>query len=314
MRMVAHADAIGCYRENNSLSSLLGVIAMAGYYKHSGKFGPQGPILGLLGGIVFSVPAAILYDFGLFTVREMKLRFVCTLVFGLLLGAVCGAMMCLGKVRSSLLAGIVGFAVSFTGLYVSWTAWLAGTLHALYPSYRIPGVLQPIQVWKAVLAVNPHGTWSSGGGAATHGVTLWFVWAAEALVILGFGVLLAVGFVRRRPFCERCEQWCKRECKLYFAPSLSPNDLKTQLESGDIRKLEKLAPGNKKQPHYRIHLNSCGVCHQLNTLTLEQIFPRNYRTLINKLLLTGEQAGVLRNIEMNQRAAAGANAVPASAK
>src|SRR2546422_7663572 len=53
-----------------------------------------------------------------------------------------------------------------------------------------------------------------------------------------------------------CEQWCKRQCKLYFAPSLSPNDLKTQLESGDIRKLEKLAPGNKKQPHYRIHLNS----------------------------------------------------------
>ena len=44
---------------------------MAGYYKHSGKFAPQGPILGLLGGIVFSVPTAILYDFALFTVTEM---------------------------------------------------------------------------------------------------------------------------------------------------------------------------------------------------------------------------------------------------
>ena len=74
MRMVTHADAIGCYRENNSLSSLLGAMAMASYYKHSGKFAPQGPILGLLGGIVFSVPTAILYDFALFTVTEMKLR------------------------------------------------------------------------------------------------------------------------------------------------------------------------------------------------------------------------------------------------
>jgi hypothetical protein len=288
-------------------------MAMASYYKHSGKFAPQGPILGLLGGIVFSVPAAYFYDYALFTVPEMKLRFLCTIIFGLLLGAVCGAMMCLGKVRSKLVAGIVGFAASFLGFYVSWVGWI----RVLCINRNIgcsATVFRPLEAWKAVVAVNLQGTWSSGGGAPTHGVTLWFVWAAEALLILGCGVLLAVGLVQRRPFCERCEQWCKRQCKFYFAPSLSPNDLKTQLESGDIRKLEKLAPGSKKQPHYRIHLHSCCVCHQLNTLTVEQIFPRNYRTLINKLLLTGEQASVLRNIEMNQRAAAGANAVPASAK
>lgn len=287
---------------------------MAIYYKHSGKFAVQGPILGLLGGIVFSVPAALLYDYALFTVLDVKLRFLCTIIFGLLLGGVCGAMMCLGKVRSNLLAGIVAFAVSFTGLYVSWAGWLAGILHVLYPSYRLPGVFRPLQVWKAVLAVNLHGTWSSGDGAPTHGVVLWFVWAAEAFLILAFGVLPALALVRKRPFCERCDQWCKRQLKLYFAPSLSPGDLKTQLESGDIGKLEKLAPGNKKQPHYRIDLHACGICHQLNTLTLEQIFPRSHRTLMNKLLLTGDQASVLRNIEMNQRAAAAANAVPASAK
>ena len=68
---------------------------MASYYKHSGKFAPQGPILGLLGGIVFSVPAAYFYDYALFIVPEMKLRFLCTIIFGLLLGAVCGAIMCL---------------------------------------------------------------------------------------------------------------------------------------------------------------------------------------------------------------------------
>jgi serine acetyltransferase len=61
-------------------------------------------------------------------------------------------------------------------------------------------------------------------------------------------------------------------------------------------------------------VHSCSVCHQVNTLSVQQIFPSNNRTLVNKLLLTAEQASVLRNIEMSQRAALGANAVPASAK
>ena len=288
---------------------------MAGYYKHSGKFAPQGPILGLLGGIVVSVPAAYFYDYALFTVPEEKLRFVCTFVFGLLLGGVCGGLMCLGKVRSNTLAGIVGFAVSFFGFYVSWVGWI----HVLCINRGIgcsATVPHPLQVWKAVLAVNLHGTWSYEGDAPTHGIALWFVWAAEALLILGFGVLAAVGLVHKCPFCERCGQWCKKQLKLYFAPTLSPNDFKTQLESGDVSMLEKLPPGNKKQPHYRIDLHACSVCHQLNTLTLEQInFPAHiYKTLMNKLLLTGEQASVLSNIEMNHRAVARANPVPTPAK
>lgn len=286
---------------------------MSSYYKHSGKFALQGPILGLLSGIVVSIPAGVLYDYAIVTVTEIKLRFFCTLIFGLLLGAVCGGMMCLGKVRSNALAGIVGLAASSIGLYASWVVWIrvicinrkAGCSAAIF---------RPLETWKAALAVNLQGTWSFKGDAPMHGAILWFVWIAEALIVLGFGVMAAVGLVNRRPFCERCGQWCKKQSKLYFAPSLPPGELKTQLESGDISKLEKLTAGNKKEPHYRIELHACTVCHQLNTLTLTQIFPRNIKMLMSKLLLTGEQASVLRNIEMNHRVAVGANAVHASAK
>lgn len=286
---------------------------MASYYKHSGKFAPQGPILGLLGGIVVSIPAALLYDYAIFTIPEATLRFLCTFIFGLLLGGVTGAMMCLGKVRSNALAGIVGLAASSFGLYLSWLAWI----RVLCINRKVgcsAGIFRPLEAWKAVLAVNLQGTWSFEGNTPMHGATLWFVWAAEALIVLGFGIMAAAGLVQKRPFCEGCEQWCKKQLKLYFVPALSPNDFKAQLESGDVSKLEKLPPGNKKQPHYRIDLHSCSVCHQLNTLTLEQIIPRNYKTLMNKFLLTGEQASVLRNIEMKHRAAAGAHAVPGTTK
>ena len=285
---------------------------MASYYAHSGKFAPQGPILGLLGGIVVSIPTAFLYDYAIFTVPYAKLRFLCTIVFGMLLGGVCGAMMCLGKVRSNAVAGLVGFAASSIGLYVSWLVWI----RVLCLNRQIgcsAAIFRPLEAWKAVLALNLRGTWSFEG-STMHGATLWFVWAAEALIVLGFGVMAAMALVRKRPFCERCGQWCKKQLKLYFSPTLSPNDFKTQLESGDVSKLEKLTAGNKKQPHYRIDLHTCSVCHQLNTLTLEQVFPRNLKTLMDKFLLTGEQASALRNIEMNHRAAAGASAVPVSIK
>lgn len=286
---------------------------MANYYEHSGKFAPQGPILGLVGGIAVSVPVALLYDYALFSVPYLKLRFLLPMVFGMLVGGACGAMMCLGKVRSKQLAAAVAFVTSFAGLYVSWVAWLAGVLHFVNPTYPFPGALHPLQIWNAVVAVNAHGTWSSGGDAPMHGTTLWLVWAGEALLVLGFGVMAGVALVQRRPFCERCGQWCKKQCKLYFAPSVQPADLKAQLESGNLGTLDKLAPGNKKQPHYRIDVHTCSVCQQLNTLTLEQIFPRNNKTLMNKLLLSAEQASALRNMELHQRATA-ANAVLASAK
>jgi hypothetical protein len=286
---------------------------MASYYKHSGKFAPQGPILGLLGGIVISVPAAYFYDYALFALSVAKLRIFLPFALGLLLGAVCGALMSLGKVRSKSVAAIVGFAVSSFGLYVSWLGWI-GVICLNRHVGCSASLFRPLEAWKALLVVNPQGTWSLSGTGPMHGAMLWLVWALEALAVLAFGTMAAMGLVLRRPFCERCGQWCKKQFKLNFAPSLSPNDLKAQLESGDIRKLEKLAPGNKKQPHYRIHLHSCNVCHQLNTLTLQQIFPRNILTLMNKLLLTADQAAILRNIEMNRRAATAASAVPYSAK
>ena len=286
---------------------------MANYYKHSGKFSPHGPIMGLFGGIAVSVPAAFLYNFAIFSVPGAKARFLCTIVFGLLLGGVCGAMMCLGKVRSKLVAGIVAFASSLAGLYVSWLAWI---LHLMYPSHWvlniIPAALRPLQFWKAVLAVNLSGTWGFAGGTPVHGAALWLVWAGEALLVLGFGVLGAVALVQKRPFCERCEQWCTKS-KLYFAPALPCEDFKIQLESGDVSELEKLPSGNKKQAHYRIDLHTCGVCQQLNTVSLEQSFPRP-KVVVNKLILTPEQASVIRNIEMNQRAASTTSAIPASAK
>jgi hypothetical protein len=288
---------------------------MASYYKHSGKTAPQGIIFGLLVGAAASVPAAFLYNYGLFTLPEAKLRGFCTLAFGALIGAAAGAAMCWGKLRNKLFAGVVGLAASSIGLYVSWVAWI---VHLIRPTVwlfnPVRAAIHPRGLWQAALAVNTVGTWSYGGGTPEHGTILWIIWIGEALLVLTAGTIVAVALVQRRPFCEQCGQWCTERRKLYFAPSLSAAQFKTQLESQNVAGLEKLTVGNKKQANFRVDLHSCGVCHALNTLSLVQNFPRDIKTVVDKLLVTPEQASVIRNIEMNQRVSSGMAAIPAASK
>jgi hypothetical protein len=289
---------------------------MAAYYKHSGRFTPQGPILGLLMGVAVSVPAAFLYDYGIVAIPEAKLRGICTLVFGGLIGALAGLGMCWGKVRNGAVAATVGFVSSALGLYLSWDAWV---LHLVHPDRWLFNLTRPAthphRLWQAMLAINQVGTWSFGSGSKPdHGVFLWLVWGAEALLVVGIGTLAALALVQIRPFCERCDQWCKQKSQLYFAPNFPGTQLKSQLESQDIAGLENLTAGDKKQPHFRIDLHTCGNCHSLNTVTLHQNLPKNSRTLMNKLLVTPDQAAIIRNLALAHSSGARSVPVPATSK
>ncbi len=283
---------------------------MATYYHHSGKYTPDGLLFGLLAGMLLAVPAAFLYSYGLFEIDSAKLRLLCPMGFGALIGAACGAVMYWGKVRNLLVAGMVGAIASSFALYISWLAWI---LHLLYPERWIFNLtrpaMHPLNLWTLILSVNAKGTWSYEHGSPTTGLSLWIIWATEAAFVIGFGALVAVALVKRLPFCESCNAWCTKKLALYLAPSLPPAQIKEQVESQDIGLLDKLPAGNKKQPHFRVDLHTCGVCHSLNTLSLVQNFPRNHTTLIDKLLVTSEQASAFRNLEMARSAAA---AVPSA--
>ncbi|HET8967458.1 MAG TPA: hypothetical protein VFN20_14620 [Candidatus Acidoferrum sp.] len=286
---------------------------MSDHYRHSGKSAPEGPVLGLLLGSLVAIPAAFLYDYAIFSIDHEKLRILCPIAFGALIGAACGVAMCWGKVRNKHLAGAVGACSAFFGLALSWAAWI---LHLVYPSRWIFNLVWPMthpaKLWAAIVAVNATGTWGYDQNHAVKGSMLWFIWTAEALLVLGFSVLTAVALVQRRPFCERCGDWCREHVSLYFAPSTAPAQFQALLESDGINSVEKLAAGSKKLAHYRLHLQTCAICHSLNTVSLVQNFPRDRKTLVDKLLVSPEQAGVFRNLEISRMASSAAVASPAS--
>ena len=288
---------------------------MAAYYKYSGKFKAEGIVLGFLAGAAISIPAAFLYDYAIVSIPMVKVRIFCTLAFGAVIGIASGIAMCWGKVRNTFVACAVSFASSLLGLYLSWIAWI---MHLLTPSRWIFNVAWPAMfpesVWRAMLEVNKVGTWGYEHSRPDHGTFLWIVWFLEALLVLAAGTMTARYWVHRRPFCERCDQWCTEQRKLYFAPILFAADFKNQLESQDMGIFAKLTVGDKKKAHFRIDLESCGICHSVNTISLFQVFPRDRKTVVNKLLVTPEQTSAICNLELSQRVASSAAALPVTAK
>jgi hypothetical protein len=288
---------------------------MPSYYKPSGKFAPQGIIGGLLAGAIAAVPLVFLYDYGIVSIPSAKLRGISTLAFGALIGVATGFGLYWGKVRNKQVAALVGAATGAFALYASWIAWL---LHLQFPSrwiFNLMGVLaHPLRVWHAVVIVNGLGTWSYGTGGPEKGTMLWIIWALEALLILLTSTAIAVAMTSRRPFCERCMHWCDEGYDLLFAPTLSAAAFRELLESGSASDLAKLAPGTTKEPHFRLDLRSCSGCRGLNTLSLVQQFPKDIRTIVDKLLVAPEQAAVIRDLELGRRASSSTLPVVAAAK
>ena len=288
---------------------------MPSYYQHSGKFLPQGIIAGLLVGGLFAVPSAFLYDYGIASIPYAKLRAICTVAFGAIIGVGCGLALCWGKVRNKTIAGLVGAGASLFGLYISWIAWL---MHLWSPSRWVFDVtrpaLHPERIWKVVLVVNSVGTWSYGHGGATKGTALWFVWLCEAALIFLCGAGVAVAFVEHRPFCERCTRWCSERLSILLEPTIPPQEFQRLVESGPLSDVEKMPAGKLGKPHYQIHLHCCGECRSLNTLTAVQQLPRNRRVIVKKMIAAPEQAAFVRDLVAARRATTGRAATVAMAK
>lgn len=280
---------------------------MSELYRHSNKFTPQGLLAGIVAGVAAAIPLGFLYVYGIWSIPEAKLRGLCPVGYGAAIGAACGLALVRGKVRNAKWAGIASGAACLFALYFSWAVWI---LHLMFPSYWILNptwlVFQPQKMWKIILSVNAQGTWAMTGSQPMTGTGLWLVWACEAALLIGFGVLVGVALVKRQPFCENCQSWCSERMRLYFAPVMAPMEIKKRVEAVDAGWLGKLARGNKKLAFYALDLHTCGNCHALNTLSLVQNLPRDKKTLVDKLLLSAEQATAVRSLHMNPETQASA--------
>ena len=280
------------------------------YYKHSGRFTPFGVLAGLFAGIAASVPLAWLYSYGIIQVPYIKLRALSTLFFALAIGWSTGLGLVWGKVRNNSIAALSGFLVSTWALYASWVFWLLQL--SVVGSYTVKDfelLLQPATVWEIVQRVRGIGTWGTSGSENTRGTELTVIWSIEAITVIGVGLLTAVAVLKRKPFCDNCDSWCKRSERLVFFPSIFGHDLKQRLEAKDFSFVEKLVPTSEKFAHIRFDLFSCSTCNMLNTISVNQLLIQPAKSrwrqakaerkeLLSLLNVTPEEAALIRRVAM----------------
>ena len=270
------------------------------YYKHSGRFNLGGVCVGVAVGIAASLILAYAYGRGLILITEVHFALFATMAFGAAVGAAAGYGMVLGKVRNERVMYAAAAVVSCIALYVSWAVWVRDTLQNGRQEAISWTALaaRPDALWHFIRVINQYGTWGIDKGSSTNGWALWIVWTVEAATIIGLALTVAKAVLNYRPFCEACTNWCGRGTRIVLAPPNNLTQLKRTLESGDLKSLASLPPGNKGADHLLADLNSCPHCCQFHTLSLAYVLFRRskfgrvhiQKTEIMKQLVVGPEA------------------------
>jgi len=289
------------------------------FYTPSGRAPGDGIALGLGVGIAAAVPLAFVYSYAILYIPIIGIvTFILTGGFGLLLGVAVGSPMHARKVRSPLVASLVGFTVGLVALYAMWVVWLYGLIQRSggdgASEVTLLGLATwPPAVWQLVELVNETGAWSFKGTTPTGGV-LWAIWGCEALILVGMPTWLA-GNTVSDPFCEKCEAWCEDKQSFFLTEAVDKKQLLDWLGAGRLDQLAALPA-----PSTAVSLTTtawrCG-CSETATLSIIEAKPNSKGELqthdvIKHVLLPRDGFATLTrlNAERNTRLGVGAATEP----
>jgi len=204
------------------------------FYKHSGKFGPHGPVLAIIAALVVGYPLGILYSYLIKWIPFIYLNFFITVGYGAAYGLMTAVIMKFAKVRNGTVAAVTGLIAGLCGSFLSWN----GFLHSITDD--APLFINFAQLSKIMKFFYDHGSWGigTGGSGPVTGTVLALVWIAEAGIIVVMSTALSFVAVAHVPFCETHECWLNQEKKIESLDAfLSPDQVAT-LKAGSIAPLE----------------------------------------------------------------------------
>jgi hypothetical protein len=281
------------------------------YYKHSGHTPLASLLLAGALGVVAGVVIAVVYAYTIEYVPFIKLRFVATIGFGALVGAVTAGIAKAGKVRSTAVVLALVGVVTLVAYYFSWVIWLKLVFADAFAERGVDLTVarlasRPLLLADLIRAVYENGTWaiSKSDKEATSGVMLGVVWLVEVVAIFGMAFVVAVPMVRSQMFCEQCNRWCGNPATLrQLAPADVPA-LRRALELHDWAYLATLPAGGP--PHYlTLELHGCPACRDLHAVSVREtkqtvdkkgkVTQTQAKLVIDKLVVTRDEAEWLRN-------------------
>lgn len=239
------------------------------FYSHSGKFGPQGPILALAAGAGLAFPIGLIYSYLIMWIPLIYLNFLLTAGYGFLFGFITQKLLKFGKVRNNTLTLLTAALVGVLAWYGSWN----GCAKALIGS-DAPWFFTPTQISQFISILYEKGSWGLGHGsdAAVTGIPLAIVWIIEGAAIVGLTVVVGYEALSRTPFCETHDCWLDQEKKIDKLDAFMLPDQLAAFKAGDIAPLEKATPRVPASDRFaRLTLRYSDQCHDFCTLTIQNV-------------------------------------------
>lgn len=257
-------------------------------YRHSGRIGPLGIPLMVIGGVVSAVVLGAIYAYGLAWIPLIYAALALTAGLGAGVGLVVGICGKVGNVRNPLMIGI--FAL-LAGLVALATAWSFDAT-AKFPGEFEGPILDPELMKAWVEFCYAEGTWGLGkAGAAVSGGFLACVWLVETLAILGLSFVVARMITGSTPFCEQCMKWTSPQSD--YARLFPPEDDDAAVDSlcnGDVASISQFTKAPPSAGAYlRLDIAECADCDQCNCVSValaEVTEDKNGDNQINTTMLT----------------------------
>lgn len=257
-------------------------------YRHSGRIGPLGIPLMLIGGAITAVVLGAIYAYGLAWIPLIYAALALTAGLGAGIGLVVGICGKVGKVRNPMVVGLFGLLAGLIGLATAWSF----DATAKFPDGFDGPILNPEFMELYVKECYTNGTWGLGkAGGAVKGVFLGIVWAIEALAVLGLSFVVARMITTSLPFCEQCMNWTSPQND--YARLFPPEDDDTAVDSlcnGDVNSISQFTKAPASAGAYlRLDIAECADCDQCNCVSValaEVTEDKNGDNQINTTMLT----------------------------
>ena len=236
------------------------------YYRPSGRFSFSGLVVMLAFGGVAGVVLGAAYGYLDQFNPIVYINFLATLLFGAGMALAARFGVRNGKVRSPLLAALVGIIIGVIGMYSAWVFWI----NALsVRSKQAVWAFDPGRLWSIMQAIAQHGAWSLKG-TNVSGAALWIIWAIEAAIVIGICTVKCRSYARE-PYCEECGAWAEPAFGgLRAGRCDDARSLRMQLEAGNLGALSAL-PSPTTDRFSEIKLTMCPECQKVGYLSVAAV-------------------------------------------
>ncbi len=241
-------------------------------YTLSGKYDSTKLKIGIITAIPVVAILSVIYAYIAHYVPIIYFVGIATVCFGIATAYVSHYVFKFTKTRHSGWGVGISVIMSFLALYFSWCF----TIDIYFDDFT----LSPSIIWDGIEEVVENMSFNVGplrsvrngkSGIPISGIFLALVYLIEAAVIVGGGILAAIGLNSSIGFCEKCQQWTKDKfASINLSVISDVSAIQNELQQGKVDKLLELKSVGDNDNHTSFVIQGC-ACGALNLLTINNV-------------------------------------------